>query len=276
MQTLQITFQWQINFAVILSLLAVFITLVRWLVESRQKKKKERIQAYEEVFEDACYILMFPYQQRRVETKNREYVNSDPKLEKAVRDYVGSHWMKNTWGGSRINLSDQIDMDAHFAFIKLVQDEARKYQDSLLAEQYDVDLYEQSPVYHLKNQEVTSRMNRVMSYVGRHLSLFSDDITRAWEDVTFKDPEEIQKEYEKALEVCDQYFRHNPRGFSDPFYDMLKSIRQEYRELARRRGSIIHTESIWKIRHLYWVISHPIRSFKKRREMKKIASSAAG
>ena len=270
MQTQEITYQWQVNFAVILSLFTLLIMLIRWFVEYYQKKKKERIQAYEEVYEDSCYILFYPYEKRRLKTKGIQYTNSNPKLQKAVRERIDSHWMKSMGGLSMFELHKIKDIDAHFAFMKLVEEEASKFQNTLQHRQYDIDLFEKSPVFHLNNPDIASRFNRVISYVGRHLSLFSEKIKRAWEDAKYQDYEETRKDYKKALGVCKNYFRHNPRDFPDPFYDLLDSIRQEYRELTQKRGSFIFIKIKWELEHFLWNMAHPIKAYKERKEFKKI------
>jgi hypothetical protein len=274
MQPQEITYQWQVNFAVILSLLAILITLIRWFVEYYQKKKKERVQAYEEVYEDSCYILFYPYEKRRLKTKRIQYINSDPKLQKAVRDRIDSHWMKSMGGLSMFELGKIKDIDAYFAFMNLVGEEASKFQDTLRHRQYDVDLYEKSPVFHLTNPDVVSRFNRVMSYVGRHLSLFSDKIKSSWEDAKYKDYQDVRKDYKKALGICKHYFKHNQRDFPDPFYELLDSIRQEYRELTQKRGSFVFIKIKWKLEHFIRNMIHPIQSYKERKELKEIISDS--
>jgi hypothetical protein len=101
-----------------------------------------------------------------------------------------------------------------------------------------------------------------MSYVGRHLSLYSYKARQAWEDAKFKDADEVRGEYEKALNACPNYFKHNPRDFPDPFYDLLECIRQEYRELTRTRSFLAGSRIKWKTGSLFWKLRHPIQTFK--------------
>ena len=131
MQTHNLTYDWKVDFAVIISLLAFLVTFVRWYLDSRQKRKKEKIQAYEEIFDDACYILEYPFRKRQTQAKQKQYINIDAELQSVVRKYLDSHWMGHIWGAKRFTPPRITDIEDQLQYLGKVQEEANAFRDSI-------------------------------------------------------------------------------------------------------------------------------------------------
>jgi hypothetical protein len=278
MQTPNLTYDWKVDFAVIISSVAFLFTFIRWYLDSRYKRKREKIQAYEEIFDDACYILEYPIRKRQTEAKQKQYVNSDSELQLAVRKYLDSYWIGHIWGATRFTPPRITDIEGQLQYIRKIQKEANAYRDSISKFKFDIDLPEMSPVFHLSEPDIKKRLLYIISYVGRHLSQFSDDIQRAWQDSRFDEPEDVHKKYDQALASCKNFFKYNNRDFTDPYYDLLNTIRRDYRELTSKRFSSRFSKQLWSrllrlrwsLESFIWKIIHPIENFKNRRILKDI------
>lgn len=234
-----VSYEWKVDFAIILSILSVITTIALWLFERKANRKNACVQAYEQVYDDACYILEFPLHKNDREAKNIQYANTDPELEQAVRAFLNSHWMDQYWGTKKFVPPSLTAEDKKREFMRKVSSEAYAFRAMLSSHTFNLTIREMSPVFHTHEEEISERLVHIMKYVGKNLSLFSPVVRQQWGNARFADPLEIRREYEKALEVCDHYFEHNTRDFDDPFYDLLTSIRKEYRQFTRdRRESI--------------------------------------
>jgi len=228
-----IQYDWKIDFAIVLSVVSILISIVSSVFSHRHQRKKERIRAYEEVYSHASFILEYAFHKRSAEVDLEGYHNEDPALEKSVREYLDAHWMSRMWGSQRFVPSLITDPEEKSAFLQKVSDEASKYQNEKFQEVVGMGLNERSPVYHIKDDQVAERMVKIINHVGVNLSLFSNGIKKSWESVKFRNPDDVRRQYEQCLSVCKNFFKHNPRDFDDPFYDLLEAIRQEYRQLTR-------------------------------------------
>lgn len=229
------SYEWKVDFAVLVSLLAVSFTIIRWIIEKRGKIRREKIQAYEQVFEDANFILLYPFKKKRADSRSVEYQHPDPEFQNAVRLYLDSHWMNRMYGMNKYLPSTVKDRAEQYDYMAKVQAEATSFQDKIFALQSDFTMAQMSPVFHMENDELNSRFANVMDYVGKHLSLFSPRIQRLWEDANYHDPSEVKHKYEKCLAVCPKFFRHNVQDFDDPYLEILDRIRMEYRALKQER-----------------------------------------
>jgi len=258
-----ITYEWKINFAVIVSALSPLVTIILWKLNEHKKLKSDRKRVYEEIYEDVCFILCFPITCRDRKIKEITYSNEDPELERAVRMYIDSHWMDQYWGRAKFIPSHIKDEHQKLEFMRRVQDEANNFSDKLFEKNFSFSKL--SPVFYLDEPKIDKRLKRIIKYIGRSLSLFSEEISQLWESARISNPFDVQREYEKALQFCKNYFDHNPRDFDDPFYDLLKCIRQEYRVMTRTRKQKIG-ELIWEIKRLLWKIRHPIKCYQMKKQ----------
>ena len=253
-----ITYEWKVDIAIVISIINFFIMLFLRIFDNLRKKKEKKINAYETVYDDACYLMAYPHRRRKKELAQYEYTHENPDIQNAVRKYIESHWMEYTWGIERL-VPDSIKTEnEQQIFIKKVRQEAREFQDHIFELQIKFNLAELSPVYYLDDDEIVNRMSNILQYVGKNLSLFSQRIRSCWEEAKFKDPAEVKLEYERAIKVCPHYFKHNPRDFNDPFFDIVSSIRIEYRSMTRSKTKKFQRNilSFWR------KTLRPIRKFK--------------
>jgi hypothetical protein len=179
--------------------------------------------------------------------------------------YVDSHWMEQAWGRATFIPSHITDERQKMEFMRRVHDEASKFSDRLYAEKFKLTLPELSPVFHLDEPEIDKRLKRIIEHIGRRFSLFSEDVGRLWGLARISEPFDIRGEYEKAIQACKNYFDHNPRGFEDPFHDLVKLICQEYRLMTPTKKQKIE-ELIWELKRLLWRIRHPIKYYRMRKD----------
>jgi len=259
-----ISYEFKVDLAIIISLFSILLTVALSILQNRAKRRSERIRAYEAVYEDASFILEFPFHKRSSIAKAQLYYNDDPELQAAVRAFRDSHWMSQMWGRSEFIPSRIKGEHERFEFLKRVMEEATKFDQELFSFRISITLPDRSPVYHLNNPEVAERLTRVMRHVGRNLSLFSKHLRQYWEQAKFKDPQDVKDLYEQCLKVCSDFFQHNPREFDDPFYDLLEGIRREYRSLIGRKSEAIRL----KLRLYQYGIRHPFWYFRVRKMSK--------
>lgn len=250
-----ISYEFKIDFALIMAVLSVIITISFWVLDKLSKNKKERIRAYEAVYDDACFVLEFPLHRRKKEAEKIEYIHSDPNIQLPVRKYLDSHWMDQTWGTRKFAPENLSTEGERRQFLKTIFDEAQKFQDQQFNYRLDLSVADRSPVFHFDSPELADRVGAIFKFVGKNLSLFSRPVQELWESAKFKDPQEVKREYERSLKVCPHFFQHNPRDFDDPFFDILVLIRQEYRKLI----SPPMIDFRWKISSKLWKLGRPFR-----------------
>lgn len=258
---LAIEYEWKVDFAIIVALFSLCLTVGLSILQNRAKRRLERIRAYEAIYEDVSFVLEYPFRKRESIAKGQLYSSEDPGLQAAVRAFRNAHWMNQMWGTSRFIPEGIENEHEKYEFLERVTEESRKFDEELFSFRIGLNLAERSPVYHLDNLEVAERLGRVMKHVGHNLSLFSHNIRRAWESAKFKDPQDIKTLYEQCIDVCANFFEHNPRDFEDPFHDLLEAVRQEYRTLTRRKKEVF----VWGLQRNWFKVRHPIMHFKVRR-----------
>lgn len=264
-----ITYQWKVDFALIISFLALLITSIRWYFESRDKKKKRVLEAYEKVFDDAIFILLHPLKFRKEKARQKEYSNEDPDFEKSVRNYLNSHLLSRSFGAFQKFIPSHIkDQSEQLHYLLKVTEAANDFEREVFNDQLDLDIPSLSPVNYFDNDDIKRRFQSIVDNVGKSLSLFSSNVQRYWSDTLTSDPNEVKKEYQKSLEVCPNYFSHNPRDFSDPYIDLLENIRNDYRKLTRKRIENIG----WKTSLYIRKILHPIESYQMYKKIKTFIS----
>jgi hypothetical protein len=259
-----ISYEWKVDFALILSILSILSTIVLWLIEHRNNRKLVRVQAYEEIYNDACFLLEFPLHKRDRDAKRIQYVNKDPELQKAVRSFLALHWMDQYWSHQKYVPSTITDEEQRRSFIKLVFSEANNFRNNLISYASDFSVPELSPAFHIDEPEVSEHLEYIIRYVGKHLSSFSRPIRRHWESARFVSPIEVKNKYERATKVCPGYFEHNARDFEDPFYDLLVSIRREYRDITKNRKEAIVEASHMRYLRMKYVFARLIFRGKKK------------
>jgi len=228
------TYEWKVDIAILLTLVNFTISAGSSLLRSRAKRKADRIHVYEKIYEDACFLLEYPYHKRNNAAKARLYCNDDLQLQTAVRAYISSHALEKWWTTGNC-IPPTMTGDERWKFVELVQREARKHQDEIFHYSVNLQVPELSPVYHLEDQEVERRLVRIIKHIGENLSSFSPEIRRSWETREFNDPMDVKDLYAQGLRACPHYFEHNLRGFDDPFYDLPEAIRREYRAPTKKR-----------------------------------------
>jgi len=252
---MQIAYEWKVDFALVISVVTALITISLWLHERRSKNREKRIRAYEEIYEDVCFLLQFPYRQRKQETEAIQYTNADPTIQEAVRSYLDFHWMDRMWDVRKLVPTSLSDEEAK-QFLEIVQEEASEFEDARFRHRVALGIPDRSPVFYVDNPEVSERLSKLLRHVGQNLSLFDYDIRQCWERARFKDPAEVRSEYEKALRVCPHFFEHNPRDFDDPFVDIAERIREEYRNMTLSRSRQMR----WTLGSFAWKLARPFRA----------------
>lgn len=260
-----ITYQWKIDFALILSLLAIFISFVRWYFERRTLKKNKVLQAYEKVFDDAIFILLYPLKFKKELAGKKQFNHSDPEFEKAVRKILNTNMLRRyTSHYDEIDFSDKEESNKKLEYFKTVYEAASKFENEIMNESLSLSIHELSPINYFDNELIKQKFENIIQVVGKNLSLFSPDVQKYWSDTIIEDPDKVKLEYENCLEICANYFTHNPREFPDPFYDLLTKIRDDYRRMTRKKFENFG----WKTKRYFNKIIHPIKSYKYYKEMK--------
>ena len=263
----ELIYQWKIDFALILSIVALLITSVRWFLEKRTKRHNQILEAYEKVFDDAIFILLFPLKFKKEIVNKKLFTDPDPEFEKSVRNYLNSHILKKTFGNIDkfvpVNEITQIDK---LEYLQRVQEAAYNFEERISEEQFNLNLPDMSPVNYFDNEDISNKFQNIVHVVGKNLSLFSTVVQRHWGNTLNENPVNVRNEYKKCLEVCPDYFTHNPRDFEDPYYDLLQQIRDDYRKMTRNKMENIS----WKTKLLVKKILHPFNIYKNRKANKNL------
>ena len=265
----ELIYQWKIDFALILSIAALLIASIRWYFEKRNKKKNKILEAYEKVFDDSIFILLYPLKFRKELANKKQFTDSDTEFEKAVRNYRNSHMMARSFShldkyvpASIVTQTDKLK------YLLKVSDAASQFERKVSEEQFDLNLPNMSPVNYFENEEVNHKFQNIVQVVGKNLSLFSEDIQRYWSDTLTENPDDVKREYQKCLDVHSEYFTYNLRDFADPYYDLLQQIIGDYRRMTRKI-----TENIgWKTKLFINKVFHPIKTYNKHKENKGLLS----
>jgi hypothetical protein len=241
---LNLTYEWKVDIAILLTLFNLAINAITYILRSRAKRKEARTRVYEKVYEDASFLVEYPYRQKLNAKKSRFYSNDNVELQTAVRIYLDAEIMGKSWALVNSTPSN-LTGDERLEFISLVQKEAARYRNEADRVNLDIRGPDLSPAYHLEDKEVSVRLVRIIKHVGGNLSSFSKEIRRSWESIKFMNPSEVRGLYEQSLQFCPNYFKYNPRGFDDPFHDLPEAIRREYRALTLTKTEKIKRK-LWR------------------------------
>jgi hypothetical protein len=261
----EVTYNWKIDFAIILAAITFLFTLGKLVFENRAKKKKSRIEVYEKVFDNTIYILLYPLNYQKEIAKQKKYENPDEEFQEAVRNYLNSNIYSTTYSKLGNIVPKRITNDSEkLSYLSKVQEEAHSFEEKIMDEQFDLDLSKLSPVNYFENSDIKNRFEDIVQKVGKQLSFFSDDVQRYWHDIITSDPKEVIKQYNDSLEICPNFFQHNPRGFSDPYIDILESIRNDYKKMTKKKIETF----VGKVRYYGFRIKHPIQGYRIYKEKK--------
>jgi len=259
------TYQWKVDFAIILSFVALLISIIRWYLDKRNKRKSRVLEAYEKVFDDAMYILLYPRKYRRELANQKQFIHPDPIFEKAVRNYLDSHILVqlsydyDEYMPSNIN--SHTDKQKYLSEVAVA---ASKFSKEVSDLEFNLELPNLSPVYYIENEDILKRLQNIINNVGKNLSLFSEMVRDFWSDTLTGNPKDVKNEYEKGLAICPHFFSHNPRDFDDPYFDLVSQIRNDYNKMTRKKLETISS----KIRYYGFRILHPIQAYKIYKENK--------
>jgi hypothetical protein len=265
----EVTYNWKIDFAIILAAISFLFTLGKLIFENRAKKKKSRIEVYEKVFDDTIFILLHPLKYKKELASQKKFTDPDPEFESAVRNYLNSHILSRLSSNLDKYVPSSItNQRDKLKYLIRVTEAAMKFRSEVSYEQFALNIPNMSPVNYFDNEEINMKFQNIVQVVGKNLSLFSKDVQYHWSDILTKNPNEVKIEYQKGLEVCSEYFVHNRRDFKDPFYDLLIQIRDDYRKMTRKKIDTI----IDIIRYYGFRIKHPIQGYRIYKENKKLLS----
>jgi hypothetical protein len=191
---LNLTYEWKVDIALLLALFTLAINAIAYIFKSRSKRKKARIRVYEKVYEDASFLVEYPYRQKINASKSLSYCNDNGELQTAVRAYLDAEIMGKSWALASSIPSNLIG-DERLEFISSVQKEAARYRNESDRLNLDIRGPDLSPAYHLEDKEVSVRLARIIKQVGGNLSSFSNEIRHSWESIKFMNPSEVRDLY---------------------------------------------------------------------------------
>jgi hypothetical protein len=260
-----VTYDWRIDLALLLGIANGAYAIL----ERRNRRRKERVAAYELVYDDACFVLEYPFRKKRQAAKRLQYRDDNQDFERAVRLYLDAHELNQMYGNRRYVPDYITDTMERHEYLMRVAAAAHAFREHVFREQRAISEPELSPVMYLDDDELATRINRIIANVGRHLSQFSNDTRRLWEDAKSTDPEDVKEEYARSLDVCQRFFEHNPRGFDDPFVDLPDRIRREYRELLMTPRERLRESFDRNTRWMPFWLRYPKLSFQTRRRFRR-------
>ena len=234
------TYEWKVDLALLVAVSNVVFTVISGIAQRWERRKSERLAAYDEVIHDVRDILLFPMKRNDERVEEQGYENQqDPELEAAVKKYLDLHWMESWLGLERLAPSRLTKRLDRLRFIQEVQREASEFRARQWDSRLSLNPLQLSPVSQFENPEIAERFAQVMRSLGRRLSACSPVVRELWVRAKTADAAETRRDYERALRVCPNYFEHNERDFADPFHDLLKRVQEEHRALTRTTRELI-------------------------------------
>lgn len=209
--------------------LAFFLSLASFIwgvFVYRKTKKFEKLRAYEKMYSTCQWLLLYEYNQ----LKNKPYICENKDLELAVRQHSDSHSDLQFWGGS-FDMPPEMTGDVQKGiFRRLVEQECQKREDEIWKKIGD---HRQSPVFILSSDETREKLGFVLNYVGQNLSYFSSTINNNWHSTQTRTIGEVTKAYESRNKESELYCEElEDDCVDDPYVDLLKNIRIEYKEMT--------------------------------------------
>lgn len=236
--------------------LAFFVSVVSicWNVILYAKgRKSEKIRIYDKVYGAGEWLLMYEYNN----LKNQEYMSDDIYLERAVREHAKSHDMAQFFGIG-FTIPEHIkSQEEKSLFSKLVLEEFTKFDKLVSDAAWEIVMsHAQSPVFCLENDEFKTKFDFVFKFVGENLSYFSDQIKKSWHSAQNTTVGHVRQQYISLVALnensCEPF---EDEQVDDPYVEMLKQIRIEYRNMSRS-----YTD---KWREFVWCLSRYWHKIKK-------------
>lgn len=217
----------KVNLAFFLSMIAIIWNVFLYL----KGRKIERIKIYDKVYSTSEWLLMYEYNKLR----NQEYNSEDKFLEQAVREHTKSHDMAQFFGMGFKVPEHLINEEDKSRFCRLVIDEFTKHSKLVSDQSWnDVMTHNQSPVFCIENDEFKEKFDFVFKYVGENLSYFSDAIKENWHKAQNMTMDHVKQQYISLNSLnensCEPF---NDVTVYDPYVQVLKNIRIEYRNMTR-------------------------------------------
>jgi hypothetical protein len=210
--------------------LAFFLSLASFMwgvFVYRKTKKVERLRVYEKMYPICQWLLLYELNQ----LKRKPYTCENKDLELAVRQHFDSNSDLQFWGGSFDMPSEITDDVKKGIFRRLVENECRKHEEGIWKQ---IGSHCQSPVFIMNSDEAREKLGSVLNYVGENLSYFSQPIINNWHSAQTRSILEVSKAYESIDKMnefsCDEL---EEVWVDDPYVDLLKNIRSEYKKLTR-------------------------------------------
>jgi hypothetical protein len=195
--------------------------------QSKLNKKNEKLRAYDKVYHDASDLLLYHYKN----SLEKSFTSENKDLEKAVNDYSNAHWSEQTYGFN-IHIPENLktDDDKRY-FSQAVREAYNKHEEDKQKSSFEEFINYQSPVFHLDNDDFSTRFYRLLEHVTENLSFFSAVIIENWEKMRLLTPEKVKNEYLALKRINEHACEVIEEPIDDPYLKMLLSIRHEYRQL---------------------------------------------
>lgn len=248
--------------AIYISLGSLAVSSLSFLFAVRQSninKKNERLRAYDKVYHDASDLLLFHYKN----AIEKPFSSEDKDLERAVNEYANAHWLEQTYGFN-IYTPDSLETDdERREFTQKVRDTYHAFEREKQRGSFEEFINYQSPVFHLDNEEFSSRFDRLLNHVTENLSLFSPVIVGNWEKMRLLTPEKVRNEYLSLKRVNEHACEMIEEPIEDPYLRMLLGIRHEHRQLNMPLSE--KWSELWfNISSIRYRFSNVLKKFSKR------------
>ncbi|WP_417701387.1 hypothetical protein [Pseudomonas sp.] len=241
------------------SLAVSSLSLLFAIRQSRLNKKSERLRAYDKVYHDASDLLLFHYRK----SIEKPFESEDKDLERAVNEYGNAHWIEQTYGYN-IYIPESLSTEEDRCnFREKVRDAYYTFEREKQSNSFAGFVNYQSPVFHLDDEEFSTRFNRLLNHVTENLSFFSPVIVDNWEKMRLLSPGKVKSQYLSLKRINEQACEAIEESIDDPYLRMLLGIRHEYRQLnmpLSRKWS----EAWFKISSVRYRVGRIFRKISKR------------
>jgi len=218
------------NITIYIAIGSLFISCLSFLNSIRQSsytKRVEKLKTYDKIYFDVCDMLLYEYKK----IKDRPYYSDDKDLERAVNEFGKLHWIEQLYGRSHYDYKEfDNDMD-RTEFNNKVQKAHSEHQQKIL----DYPPVNQSPVFHLQDENFKYKFLRVMEHLKSNISYFNPKIRKEWEKIYFRTTENVKDDYESLARANMMACEEIEESVDDPYLNIFYEIRKEHRLLNRTK-----------------------------------------
>jgi hypothetical protein len=254
---LSITYEWKIDFPLLLTILGVVSSFIYTNISNRKNKHINEWQLLAEIYDDIIFLLGFPLKDKEHKAK---YQNENKIIEDIVRRKISDFELQvdQYWSYWHKDYPELAGMDKESKEkIKIIIDE--EYENAMTDRQSILNMII-SPAYYSDNENVYTKLINTQKHILRNSKFFPKRIMDLVHETINNDPIDVMMKYKAQLKYDETYFMHNEPTFADPYRMFLITLRRRHdwlilnnfekikeliRQISISKGKAIFSKDKW-------------------------------